>query len=117
MNSIVLKSEESEFYDDLPAGTTASIIETPPGMWVPTYLVSNDPSNDNENVVVGPGEDVTVLIVNQLQGAGTGIFEVPTSVPPTLPVKRNDDSIDAEGVLTTVAIPTPRFITGFWGDK
>lgn len=116
-DDIVLKNDEEEIYIDLPAGTTVSVVEAFDDDWSPTYLVSNDPSNDNENVVIGAGENVTVLIVNTNGCPGCGLFVWPPGGPQFPPDKPNDDFPQPDGTIVEVKIPNPKFVTGFVVDK
>lgn len=68
--SIVLKDGEEETFLNVTPGTY-SVVEQVNANYITTYEVSNDPSNDNENIIVGSGETVTVIITNTRRGSIT----------------------------------------------
>lgn len=116
--------DEEQIFDPIPVGVY-SVVEDADEDWTPTYLVSNDPNNDNLNVVVGAGEDVVVMVVNQFISSGSGLYVLFLSGPDTGALappgtgKTNDDfySQTGGGTNVQVAIPTPMFKTGFIEDK
>jgi len=105
--SFSLQDGESQIFSGLAAAGGYSIVETPEAGFTTTVEVSNDPSNDNTNITVGPGETVTVIFTNTRNAiAGSGIYKL-------VPDKRNDtlwvDPI--AGTTEIVKIPDP-FIDG-----
>lgn len=105
-----------QIYTDVPVGIY-SIVEQAVLGWFTTYFVSNDVNNNNLAISVGPGETVTVIILNQARNPGSGIF---TSVPGGDGggggSKPNDDFLNGDGTISETPIPNPFFITGFIRD-
>lgn len=105
---ITLQTDEEHVYDPVPVGTY-QVVEQAKAGYFTFYFVSNDPDNDNLNVVVGDGENVSVVILNTIFGGG--IFEL----PPTdtgLPPKPTDTFLNPDGTVIEIAIPNPFYITG-----
>lgn len=63
-----LKNGETRTYTSVAPGTY-SIVETADSNYITTYVVSNDPSNDNTNIQVAAGETVTVTVTNTRKGS------------------------------------------------
>lgn len=105
---ITLQTDEEHVYVVVPG--TYSVVEQQIDGFHPVYLVSNDPTNDNLNVVVAAGENVSVVIVNGRGGGGT--FTITPSPPTGLPTPTHDQVFDSEGALQDVEIPNPFFIIG-----
>jgi hypothetical protein len=124
-SSFTLLMDEEQEFNDLAPGTY-SIVELPDPDWTPTYFVSNDPNNDNLNIVVAAGDDITVMVLNTFLAQGGGIYVIhltgPESgnAPPPGSGKTNDDFLQqapGSGINTKVKIPDPFFITAFITDK
>jgi hypothetical protein len=103
-----LLSEESRIYNDVPVGDGYSIVETGPGGFLTTYLVSN--GSPNTNITVGENENVSVVVLNQIRNPFSGLFQL-------TPGETHDTLIDGDGNEVDVAIPNPFIITGFLVDK
>jgi len=108
---ITLQSDEEHVYDPCPVGVYSVVEDTPTGYFT-FYFVSNDPTNDNLNVVVGEGENVSVVVLNTRGGGGT--FTTTPSTPSGPPIPPHDETPnpDGEGAPIAVAIPNPFYITG-----
>lgn len=110
--SFILHSEEERLFEHLSPRSGYSVLELVPVGWRVTYLVSNGSSH--LNITVGPGENVSVFVLNEMGGPGTGIFEVPPTQPnpPNSPSPQpvpTDTTTDSDGNLIEVKIPNP-----FW---
>lgn len=89
--SFTIETEGTEILSVLPG--TYSIVETVTSGWLPSYFVSNDPvDNDNLAVVIGSGELVDVVIVNEASTQFGGLYEL-------VPGKTNDTVRDQDGEL------------------
>lgn len=104
---------DSQVFLSVPTGSGYSIVETPDDRYSTEYTVSNDPSNNNENITVDEDENVVVTVTNTLiSSIGSGIYKI---VPGAN--KRNDTLWNANTSGTTdVKIPNPFGTSGMIGS-
>ena len=97
--STPIQDGDTIIYDPIRADTY-SVVEVADSLYSTTYIVDNDPSNDNLNVIIAKDETVTVTITNILIASIPGLYK---SVP-----GKTDDYI--------TAIPNPFVETYQIGD-
>lgn len=97
---------------------TYSIIEQAYAQFKTTYMIDNDPLNDNLNVVVGANEEVSVGVLNEAFGGGL-FFPNPTFPGAPYPPGTGqpwDKVPDQNAGTVNTQIPTPFAETGFVRD-
>jgi hypothetical protein len=110
--SYVLDDADSQFFDNQDEGTVFAILELNPDTneWFVEYFVSNDPTNDNRNVIIEADTDITVLILNTKRSKYSGLYYL-------VPDKHNDTLLDNDTTPVDVAIPDPFVDTAMVGDE
>lgn len=108
-SSFVLISDGEQIFEGVAAGIY-ELTEDAEVDYSPLFLISNDPTNDNLNILVEPGLDTIIMVLNNLQARYSGLYQI-------VPSKTSDTVIDQGFDESDVAIPNPYAETALIGDE